>query len=80
MMKSYGRPFRGGKCDEKGDFANSAPRWTGRGFGEGDLSTYEFTPFVSPDGRYLYFSRGWREMWRIPIAEVKPLLDVVQGR
>jgi Tol biopolymer transport system component len=45
-----------------------------------NTSTYEFTPFVSPDGRYLYFSRGWGEMWRIPIAEVEPLLDVVQGR
>ena len=26
---------------------------------------YEYTPWVSADGKWLYFSRGWGEIWRI---------------
>ena len=31
---------------------------------------FDYTPFVSPDGAYLYFSRGWGEMYRVPTQEV----------
>jgi Tol biopolymer transport system component len=43
-----------------------------------NTTTYEFTPFVSQDNRYLYFSRGWGEMWRILIAEVEPLSQLLR--
>ena len=33
-------------------------------------ATYEYTPLVSPDRRYLYFSRGWGEIWRIALSEL----------
>lgn len=29
---------------------------------------YEYTPLVSPDGRYLFFSRGWGEIFQIDLA------------
>jgi Tol biopolymer transport system component len=31
---------------------------------------YEYTPFVSPDGQWLYFSRGWGDIWRIRLSEL----------
>jgi hypothetical protein len=53
----------------------------GEGWGESvnlgakvNSADYEFTPFVTADGEYLYFSRGWGEMWRISLAE----LDVIR--
>lgn len=38
-----------------------------------NTSTYEYTPWVTADGAWLYFSRGWGEIWRIPLAEVGPM-------
>ena len=38
-----------------------------------NTTDYEYTPFISPDGEYLYFSRGWGEMWRVRVAEVDAL-------
>lgn len=29
---------------------------------------WEFTPLVSPDGRYLFFSRGWGDIFQIDVA------------
>jgi len=29
---------------------------------------YEYTPLVSPDGKYLFFSRGWGEIFQIDLA------------
>ena len=29
---------------------------------------YEYTPLVSPDGRYLFFSRGWGEIYQIDMS------------
>ncbi len=28
-------------------------------------ATYEYTPLISPDGRYLFFSRGWGDIYQI---------------
>lgn len=44
-----------------------------------NTETYEFTPFISPDGDFLYFSRGWGEMWRIRVSEVAPLAELVEA-
>ena len=30
-----------------------------------NTADYEYTPFVTADGKWLYFSRGWGEIWRI---------------
>lgn len=45
----------------------STPRSLGPAVNTGD---YEYTPFISPDGQWLYFSRGWGEIWRIRVAEL----------
>ena len=29
---------------------------------------YEYTPLVSPDGRYLFFSRGWGDIFQVDIS------------
>jgi len=34
---------------------------------------YEYTPWVSADGRWLWFSRGWGEIWRIETRLVPAL-------
>ena len=34
---------------------------------------YEYTPWVTRDGRWLYFSRGWGEIWRIETAMLEAL-------
>jgi Tol biopolymer transport system component len=34
---------------------------------------YEFTPWVTNDGLWLYFSRGWGEIWRISTRAVPAL-------
>ena len=36
-----------------------------------NTTDYEYTPFVSPSDGYLYFSRGWGEMWQIPVSAVR---------
>ncbi len=36
-----------------------------------NTATYEYTPFISADRAYLYFSRGWGEMWRISLSELE---------
>lgn len=33
---------------------------------------YEYTPWVTSDGRWLYFSRGWGEIWRIETRSLEP--------
>jgi peptidoglycan/xylan/chitin deacetylase (PgdA/CDA1 family) len=30
--------------------------------------TYEYTPLVSPDGRYLFFSRGWGDIYQMDVS------------
>jgi Tol biopolymer transport system component len=37
---------------------------------------YEYTPWVSADGRWLYFSRDWGEIWRIATARVPSLAEI----
>jgi Tol biopolymer transport system component len=34
---------------------------------------YEYTPWITSDGRWLYFSRGWGEIWRIETRLVEAL-------
>ena len=34
---------------------------------------YEYTPWVTADGKWLYFSRGWGEIWRIETRQVPAL-------
>lgn len=34
---------------------------------------YEYTPWVTADGRWLYFSRGWGEIWRIETRHLAAL-------
>lgn len=34
---------------------------------------YEYTPWLTADGRWLYFSRGWGEIWRIETRLVEAL-------
>jgi Tol biopolymer transport system component len=46
-------------------------------------SSYEYGPFVSPDGRYLYFTthrRGLGDIVRVQLEEVPELADRVQPR
>jgi peptidoglycan/xylan/chitin deacetylase (PgdA/CDA1 family) len=31
-------------------------------------ATYEYTPLVSPDGRYLFFSRGWGDIYQMDVS------------
>lgn len=33
-----------------------------------NTADYEYTPFIAPDGRTFYFSRGWGEMYRIALS------------
>ena len=40
-----------------------------------NTSTYEYTPWVTADGRWLYFSRGWGEIWRVEVAQVAHAVD-----
>ena len=41
-----------------------------------NTADYEYTPWVTTDGRWLYFSRGWGEIWRIDISAVPALVDI----
>lgn len=34
---------------------------------------YEYTPWVTADGRWLYFSRGYGEIWRIEVRAIEAL-------
>jgi hypothetical protein len=36
----------------------------------------ESTPWVTADGEWLYFSRGWGEIWRIEVAKVPALAAI----
>jgi hypothetical protein len=29
---------------------------------------YEYTPLVSPNGKYLFFSRGWGKIYQIEMS------------
>jgi hypothetical protein len=29
---------------------------------------YEYTPLISPDGRYLFFSRGWGDIFQVDVS------------
>lgn len=40
---------------------------------EVNSADYEYTPFVTADGAWLYFSRGWGEMWRIRVEDLEPV-------
>jgi peptidoglycan/xylan/chitin deacetylase (PgdA/CDA1 family) len=42
-------------------------------------STYEYTPLVSPDGKYLFFSRGWGDIYQLDISAL-PLRREVADR
>jgi Tol biopolymer transport system component len=33
-----------------------------------NTSEYEYTPLVSPDGKYLFFSRGWGEIYQVEMS------------
>jgi len=33
-------------------------------------ASFDYTPFVSPDGRYLFYSRGWGEILQVDLAAV----------
>ena len=35
-----------------------------------NTAEFEYTPLLSPDGRYLYFSRGWGEIYRIDASKL----------
>ncbi|MBI4503861.1 MAG: PD40 domain-containing protein [Gemmatimonadetes bacterium] len=39
---------------------------------------YEYTPWVTADGKWLYFSRGWGEIWRVETRRV-PALNRSKG-
>ncbi|HZH30460.1 MAG TPA: polysaccharide deacetylase family protein [Pyrinomonadaceae bacterium] len=46
---------------------------TPRNLGERvNSATYEYTPLVSPDGKYLFFSRGWGDIYQLD-ASALPL-------
>jgi len=45
----------------------SAPRSLGDQINTG---TYEYTPFVSPDGKAFFFSRDWGEIWWVATASL----------
>ncbi len=49
---------------------NENGRWTmPRNLGDTiNTAEYEYTPLVSPDGRYLFFSRGWGEIYQIEMS------------
>ena len=71
MIFSSDRPGGAGQGDlyitrRNGD-AWSAPRSLGA---KVNTTDYEYTPFVSPNGEWLYFSRGWGEIWRIRLSEL----------
>jgi|GEM_PF-189148 len=53
---------------------NAGDRWTTpRNLGAGvNSATYEYTPLVSPDGKYLFFSRGWGDIYQLD-ASALPL-------
>lgn len=38
-----------------------------------NTTEYEYTPWVSADGRWLWFSRGWGEIWRIETRHLEAL-------
>jgi Tol biopolymer transport system component len=44
-----------------------------------NTADYEFTPWVTADGRWFYFSRGWGEIWRIEVAKL-PALSAAASR
>ncbi|HJR09015.1 MAG TPA: polysaccharide deacetylase family protein [Pyrinomonadaceae bacterium] len=48
---------------------NVGGAWTTpRNLGAGvNTKVYEYTPLVSPDGKYLFFSRGWGEIYQMDI-------------
>jgi hypothetical protein len=35
-----------------------------------NTADYEYTPFVSPDGKALFFSRGYGEIWWVATSSV----------
>ena len=49
---------------------NMGGRWTQpRNLGAGvNSATYEYTPLVSPDGKYLFFSRGWGDIYQLDVS------------
>jgi Tol biopolymer transport system component len=71
IIFSSDRPGGAGEGDlyitRRNGSAWSAPRALGPKVNSAD---YEYTPFVSPDGQWLYFSRGWGEIWRIRMSEL----------
>jgi Tol biopolymer transport system component len=36
-----------------------------------NTATYEYTPLISPDGLTFYFSRGWGDIYQIPLSALK---------
>jgi Tol biopolymer transport system component len=42
-----------------------------------NTADYEYTPWITADGKWLYFSRGWGEIWRIETAKVPALEKVL---
>jgi peptidoglycan/xylan/chitin deacetylase (PgdA/CDA1 family) len=49
---------------------NVGGAWTTpRNLGAGvNTETYEYTPLVSPDGKYLFFSRGWGDIYQLDVS------------
>jgi peptidoglycan/xylan/chitin deacetylase (PgdA/CDA1 family) len=49
---------------------NISDMWTTpRNFGAKiNSQTYEYTPLVSPDGKYLFFSRGWGDIYQMDVS------------
>ncbi|HEX9918478.1 MAG TPA: polysaccharide deacetylase family protein [Pyrinomonadaceae bacterium] len=49
---------------------NVGGAWTTpRNLGAGvNSATYEYTPLVSPDGKYLFFSRGWGDIYQLDLS------------
>ncbi|MCA1566429.1 MAG: polysaccharide deacetylase family protein [Acidobacteria bacterium] len=39
-----------------------------------NTATYEYTPLVSPDGKYLFFSRGWGDIYQLDVSALPLLL------
>ena len=75
IIFSSDRAGGAGEGDLFVSFATGAGRW-GTPLSLGPVvntAAYEYTPWVTADGRWLYFSRGWGEIWRIETRHVSAL-------
>ena len=71
MIYSADAPGGRGEGDLYVSFRRNG-KWTpGRSLGDLiNTSTYEYTPFVSADGKALFFSRGWGEIWWVATSSL----------